>query len=64
MMSWTVTELQSSEGFDDLDIQEKTFLGKSRCWLWAGSSAGTVDYSAYAQPLHGFWASDSSGAGF
>lgn len=64
MMSLTVAGLKSSEGFADLDVQENTLLGRSRCWLWAGSSAGTVDYIAYAQPLHAVWASHRSGAGF
>lgn len=64
MMPRTVAELQSSEGFADLDVQENTLLGRSRCWLLAGSSAGTGDYIAYAQPLHAVWASHSSGAGF
>lgn len=64
MMSPRVAGLKSSEGFADLDVQENTLLGGSRCWLWAGSSAGTADYMAYAQPLRAVWAAHSSGAGF
>lgn len=48
MGSQMVTGLQSSEDSAELDVQENLVLARTRSWLWAGSSAGAVDYIAHA----------------
>lgn len=45
MGSQMVAGLQSSA---ELDVQGNLVLARTRCWLWAGSSAGAVDYIACA----------------
>lgn len=48
MGSQMVPGLQSSEDSAELDVQENLVLARTRSWLWAGSSAGAVDYIAHA----------------
>lgn len=49
-MSQTMAGLQSSEGFADLDVQENTLLGRSRCWLWLAAQLGLLTIL----PIHSF----------